>query len=683
MSMRRWGRTAAAVGIVAVTALAGAVLGALPANASQDLYRLVNTIPVVPGGGDGIATIPTMAVDQGTNTLYALVTERAHSDLSVLDLADGSLTKTLPLPDIPQGVAIDEARHLVYVTVEDLNAGTASLAVFSTTSLTQVATIQLGAVHLIGSSGESGIAVDTATGSLYLVGDRQVGVTPTPSFLVLTAAQIATAVGGTAVTPTAVALPATQQQPAGIAIDPAGGVVYAVTSSPTDSTLFAFSTATNTSTGTVPLTGIAHVATVDPSTGTVYVSRRTSAFSTAYELAIVPRGGSAVTSTIGLPAQANALQVDQTDGTLYVAVSQPFEGGSINAVLAFATASKTEVGYVPVPTPAGLAVNQATGSVYVSGAISGNTLVSVVRKITTDRVAGSDRFATSVAVSKKAFPGTAPVVYVASGLNYPDALAAGPAAAKRGGPLLLTPPTGLTADVAAEVARLKPATIVVAGGAASVSDHVLSQLRAAAPSATVSRAAGDDRFSTSRSVVTGAFSSATTVYLASGLNFPDALSAGGAAGSKGAPVLLVNGAADSADAATTALLRSLGATKVELVGGTSVISSGVEYSLTQSGFTVSRLAGSDRYSTAEAVNVTTYPTASTAVIATGFGYPDALAASSWAGKTSSPLFLAPGSCVPTGVLADMGRLGVRTVTLIGGPTVLTAAVEGLTPCGGM
>ncbi|GAB3578395.1 hypothetical protein GCM10027406_14490 [Leifsonia lichenia] len=667
------------MGIAAATAIAGTVLGAMPANAAQSMYRIVNTLPAAPGT-DPWATVPTMAVDPATNTMFALVSSSSASSLTVLDLAAGSVSKTLPLPHIPNGVDIDAGRGLVYVTVADTTPGTASLAVFATATKTQVATIPLGTVNLVGSSGNSGMAVDTATGSVYFVGTRSVGGTPTPSLLVLTAAQIASAIGGTGVTPTAVPLPPTMQGPIAVTVDAAGGVVYAATSSPTASTLYAFSTSTNALKATVPLTGVAGVATVDPATGTVYVSRRTAPSSTTYELALVPRGASAVSSTIPLPAQAESLEVDQTAGTLYAAVSQPFEGGTINEVLAIGTASKSIVAGVPVSAPADVAVNPTTGTAYVSGARAGDTLISVVRKLTTDRVAGSDRFATSVAVSKRAFPGTAPVVYIASGLNYPDALAAGPAAAKRGGPLLLTPATGLTADVAAEVARLKPAKIVVAGGLASVSDRVLSQLRTAAPSASVSREAGDDRFATSRSVVKGAFTSASTVYLASGTNFPDALSAGGAAGSKGAPVLLVDGAASGIDSATSALLTSLGARTVKLVGGSSVMSSGIELALTGAGYTVDRLAGWDRYSTAEAVNVNTYANASTAVLATGFGYPDALAASSWAGTTSSPLYLAPGDCVPSGVLADMGRLGVRTVTLIGGPAVLTTAVEYLTPC---
>lgn len=70
--------------------------------------------------------------------------------------------------------------------------------------------------------------------------------------------------------------------------------------------------------------------------------------------------------------------------------------------------------------------------------------------IATDRLGGIDRYATSVAISARtiAEPPT-PVVYLASGAGFADALAAGPAAAKQGGGLLLTRPDRLPAGVAA------------------------------------------------------------------------------------------------------------------------------------------------------------------------------------------------------------------------------------------
>ena len=51
-----------------------------------------------------------------------------------------------------------------------------------------------------------------------------------------------------------------------------------------------------------------------------------------------------------------------------------------------------------------------------------------------DYIAGADRFETSVAISAAGFEAGVPCVYVASGENFPDALSAGPAAAKCGGP---------------------------------------------------------------------------------------------------------------------------------------------------------------------------------------------------------------------------------------------------------
>jgi putative cell wall-binding protein len=69
-------------------------------------------------------------------------------------------------------------------------------------------------------------------------------------------------------------------------------------------------------------------------------------------------------------------------------------------------------------------------------------------------------------------------VYVATGLNFPDALAAAAAAGRLGGPVLLVGPTSIPADTQAELGRLKPGRIVVAGGSGVVSDGVLNQLAA-------------------------------------------------------------------------------------------------------------------------------------------------------------------------------------------------------------
>jgi len=72
------------------------------------------------------------------------------------------------------------------------------------------------------------------------------------------------------------------------------------------------------------------------------------------------------------------------------------------------------------------------------------------------RVAGADRYATAAAVSRSSQPVGVPVAYIATGTGFPDALGAGPAAARQGGPLLLTAPGSLPKATTDELRRLKP-----------------------------------------------------------------------------------------------------------------------------------------------------------------------------------------------------------------------------------
>ena len=78
----------------------------------------------------------------------------------------------------------------------------------------------------------------------------------------------------------------------------------------------------------------------------------------------------------------------------------------------------------------------ATGGpdVLPSGAF--DTLAWVTDRSTT-RLAGQNRYDTAVAVSADGFPTGAPVVFVATGENFPDGLAASAVAGVLGGPVLL------------------------------------------------------------------------------------------------------------------------------------------------------------------------------------------------------------------------------------------------------
>ncbi|GAB3126757.1 hypothetical protein GCM10027056_24880 [Glaciibacter psychrotolerans] len=300
---------------------------------------------------------------------------------------------------------------------------------------------------------------------------------------------------------------------------------------------------------------------------------------------------------------------------------------------------------------------------------------------TVKRISGADRYSTSVELSQSRFSPDnlrGITVYIATGVNYPDALAAAPAATREYGPLLLTLPTSLPAVVKAEIKRLKPAKIVVVGGKAAVSESVFSDLKSL--SGNVIRVSGADRFETGRKVVTQAFGTeVTSAYIATGLNYPDALSASAAAGSSRVPVILVNGNAQSVDSATKALIVKLKAKNLTLVGGTSAISAGLATSL-KSIAAVDRLSGSDRFETSRQVNKAAIQTRSDVYFATGFQFADALAGAAIAGSHGAPLYVVPSGCVPASIKADLNTYAATSVTLIGGKSALGAGVETLSAC---
>lgn len=198
---------------------------------------------------------------------------------------------------------------------------------------------------------------------------------------------------------------------------------------------------------------------------------------------------------------------------------------------------------------------------------------------TVTRLEGADRFSASVAISAKKFnPGVA-AVYVTNGLNFPDALAGAPVAAKDGAPVLLVTPMGIPSSTADELTRLEPARIVVLGGVNSVSDGVKSLLEDYT-AGTVTRLKGDDRFSASADISAQSFEpNADTVYIASGLNFPDALSGAAVAGRDAAPILLVLPTGVPASIETE--LRRLNPARIVILGGPNSVSTVVEQQLTE------------------------------------------------------------------------------------------------------
>ncbi len=296
----------------------------------------------------------------------------------------------------------------------------------------------------------------------------------------------------------------------------------------------------------------------------------------------------------------------------------------------------------------------AGGPVAVSTAVADE--VGTITGVDPERLAGANRYATAVAISAASHaPGT-PLVYVTTGMNYPDAISIGPVAALGDAPVLLVMTDDIPGETLTELSRLSPDRIVIIGGPAAVSDAVAARLGVYATQP-IERLAGHERDGTATEGSRSFFptGSAHEVFIATGRSSPDALASGTAATASPGPILLTR-ATDLPTVVSEELVR-LAPDRVVIVGGIDAVSPAVEQTIVALGFPVDRIAGSDRYGTSallsqRAFQATPVPT----MIATGENYPDALTATAYIGARGGSLLLTRSTDLPAVIAIELERL---------------------------
>ncbi|MGA1836844.1 cell wall-binding repeat-containing protein [Herbiconiux sp. 11R-BC] len=194
------------------------------------------------------------------------------------------------------------------------------------------------------------------------------------------------------------------------------------------------------------------------------------------------------------------------------------------------------------------------------------------------RVSAPDRFQLSAAISASlfTFPRAGSTAFIASGAVFPDALAGSAAAGLGGAPVLLVTKDAVPDAITAELKRLKSRHLYVLGGTATVSESVVTDLKKLVPD--VTRIAGADRFEVSANISAQLNPDVrSTVYVASGATFPDALAGSAAAVQTASSMLLVN--TDSLPPAVAAELDRIRPTRIVLLGGRNSVSDGVQREL--------------------------------------------------------------------------------------------------------
>lgn len=287
---------------------------------------------------------------------------------------------------------------------------------------------------------------------------------------------------------------------------------------------------------------------------------------------------------------------------------------------------------------------------------------------TVPRVAGLDRYETAVNIAGHIHPGRGDSrigdVFVVNGTTWPDGLAAGAAAAKVDGVLLLVRADTVPTVVTNEIERLHPKRIWVIGGTEVLSAAVQQQLTV--ETVVPQRIAGANRYATAALVAARFFDMTRTgAYYASGASFADALAGGAAAAHTGVPLLLTD---DPKPVDTPVAPGSNFA-----LGGSSVLSDAAVI-----GLHATRIGGADRFDTAVALSARTFPTATTAYLADGFDFADALAATPAAAHDDAPVLLTRPRCVGAETVAELGRLKVTTRVVIGGTSAVSDGAANLT-----
>jgi putative cell wall-binding protein len=304
------------------------------------------------------------------------------------------------------------------------------------------------------------------------------------------------------------------------------------------------------------------------------------------------------------------------------------------------------------------------------------------------RIAGDDRYGTGVAASQSHWASNgaatpdrpqAKAVVLATGTGFADAVAGVPLAAHVSGPLLLTEPNRLTPATEHEITRILPAgsTIYVLGGTSALSPTVAARLTALGYH--IHRLGGTDRYATARAIA-HELGDPTRIIIATGHDYPDALTAGPLATKLGAAILLSDG--PTLDPATAAYVRhslaapTTGKANVTTVGGDGTravqdIADGTPWL---------NLSGPDRYTTATAVASQFTANAGSVHsigIATGTGFADALTGGALMATLGSPLLLTAPNQIPPSLAETIQSTqwhGLKSITLFGGTNAVSQQV---------
>lgn len=259
------------------------------------------------------------------------------------------------------------------------------------------------------------------------------------------------------------------------------------------------------------------------------------------------------------------------------------------------------------------------------------------------RLYGTNRIETAINIAKEISPSKLSNIILVSGENFPDGLSASVLAKKLNAPILLT---GTLKDSQSVFDFMKAnadssTNIYVIGGTGVIGVEFENKIKELGLNS-IKRISGSDRFDTCQKVDDELnIEQGTPIVVASGENFPDALSISSIAAAKGYPVVLAS--KDSITSSLVNFIKVKDPSKIYIIGGPGVVSDNVKKQIQNSSSltdeNIIRLFGNDRYDTSLAIAKHFNLSSDTVTFSSGKNFPDALAGSVYAANKNASVLL--------------------------------------------
>lgn len=185
---------------------------------------------------------------------------------------------------------------------------------------------------------------------------------------------------------------------------------------------------------------------------------------------------------------------------------------------------------------------------------------------------------------------------------------------------------------------------------------------------------GSTRYETSYKLFDRGWSSADTVILASGVDYPDALTATPLAGKYNAPILLSRNTTLDSQPELKSTLINKGVKNVIIIGGQTAIPQVIQDQISALGINVRRIGGSDRYETSALIAKEVGVNNGEVALAYGLSFADGLSIASVAASKQMPILLTRTDSIPNATANFINSNNINKTYVVGSTTVISNSV---------